>query len=244
MSSNGCALTVQMSLRHVVYVSYLLPASRMRPFVPGILPLTLVDSDQVFLSVVLLRSEDVRMAWLPAIGFGYNQVNVRTYVTDPQSGQPGVYFIRSGVTSRVVSLLTCLFGLSWEKMGMMTDRHRLESSYVGGYRAFGVWQGDFAVSAEPGETTSGQLYPFADLEAAANYLVRPMIGFFSSSGNVRKFNIAHGQLEPTLMRLSGLYFPMLADSGMLPPDEWAKPHNVLSIPESRFSIFLPPSKVL
>ncbi len=242
MNPHGQSINVSMSLRHVLYVSYLLPVPRIRPLVPDVLPLAVVDSDRVFLSTVLLKCQNVRTSHLPGMRFNYNQVNVRTYVVHPQTGQPGVYFLRSGVTSRVVSLATRVFGLRWERVELAIDGG-MTPSCSANYRASGQWQGNFCVAAEPSPAGSVSLHPFIDLEAAANYLVRPMIGFYGSLRRVRQLNIAHGHLEPRPMGLTEIRFPLLADSGLLQPEEWAKPHNVLSINESQFLIFLPSRRV-
>jgi uncharacterized protein YqjF (DUF2071 family) len=243
MNPHGWSINVSMSLRRVLYVSYLLPVPRMRPLVPDVLPLAVVDSDRVFLSAVLLKCQNVRMSHLPAVRFSYNQVNLRTYVIHPETGQPGVYFLRSGVTSRTISLVTLVFGLRWEKVELAVDSAGTTPSYGGSYRASGQWQGDLCISAEASPAGSEHLDPFTDLEAAANYLVRPTIGFYGSSGRVRQFNIAHGHLEPARMGLAEIRFPLLADSGLLQPEEWTKPHNVLSINESQFLVFLPSRRV-
>lgn len=41
-------ISVKMMLRHVLYISYLVPASRIRPLVPNVLPLATPFPDQVF----------------------------------------------------------------------------------------------------------------------------------------------------------------------------------------------------
>ena len=67
------AMSVHMTLRHVLYVSYLLPASQVRPVVPRVLPLAILEPDSVFVSVVCLACEGVRAAALPWPRFTYNQ---------------------------------------------------------------------------------------------------------------------------------------------------------------------------
>jgi hypothetical protein len=66
---------VEMSLHHVLYVSYLVPESRVRGLVPESLTLAVVERDSVFVSVVILRSAGVRLSSLPFLKFNYNQVN-------------------------------------------------------------------------------------------------------------------------------------------------------------------------
>ena len=45
--------SVEMELYDILYLSYLLPVSRVRPLVPDILPLATVGGDRVFFSVVI-----------------------------------------------------------------------------------------------------------------------------------------------------------------------------------------------
>jgi uncharacterized protein YqjF (DUF2071 family) len=74
---------VEMKLRHVAYLSYLIPAPRVRRLVPSVLPLSAVDENKVFVSIVALQSRDMRLASFPLVRFNYNQINVRTYVKGP-----------------------------------------------------------------------------------------------------------------------------------------------------------------
>src|SRR5512136_2908473 len=97
-------LAGRMTLKNVFYISYALPSKTLRPLVPDALTLATVGGNMAFISLVALRSTQVRFSSLPFFRFNYNQFNIRTYVIDPLSRQPAVYFIRSGVTSRFISL--------------------------------------------------------------------------------------------------------------------------------------------
>lgn len=82
--------SVTMKLCDILYLSYLVPASRIRPFVPEILPMAYID-DRVFISIVIFHSSGVRLVNLPSLRFDYNQINLRTYVKDPQTKNHGFY---------------------------------------------------------------------------------------------------------------------------------------------------------
>ena len=58
-------MRVEMALNHVFYISYLVPESRVRGIVPEVLPLSVVDRDNIFVSVVILQSARVRLSSLP-----------------------------------------------------------------------------------------------------------------------------------------------------------------------------------
>ena len=111
--SEGMALSkkfmsVEMLLRDMLYVSYLVPGSRVRPMVPDSLPLATVDGTNVFVSLVIFRGKTAALSLLPSPRFPFDQVNVRTYVTDPVTGKPAVYFVNCGISN---GLITFLYGL-------------------------------------------------------------------------------------------------------------------------------------
>ena len=234
---------VDMKVRHVLYVSYAVPHSRVRPLLPDTVPLSTIEETSAFVSVVVLQSEDVRLARLPLFRFNYGQINVRTYVTDPRTGNQAVYFLKSGVTSASISALTRLLGLSWEKVDLNISAERDDSSLYTRYSVSGRWHGDVHVLAEETGIHPTEVAPFHDLESAVDYLVRPMIGLYGSKGSTRRFEISHSSLEPRAMRLLEFRLPLLDAMGLVREEEVLEPHSVLLVPESPFRIFLPPTRL-
>ncbi|OGO03135.1 MAG: hypothetical protein A2Y59_02510 [Chloroflexi bacterium RBG_13_52_14] len=236
-------MRVQMVLRHVLYLNYLVPAPRVRPLVPEMLPLAIVDLNRVFVSVVILRSEGVRATLLPFPSFNYNQINVRTYVIDPVTGKQAVCFIKSGVTSAPVSFLTRTIGIPWQHVAFDLKVATDEVTNYTPYEVAGSWDGEFSIKAQGTPMPPLQIPPFGDTESAVNYLVRPLIGFFGKGGQSTRFSIRHPQINPCAGKLSSIHFPILNSLNLVEEKEMANPQSVLFVPEAQFYIYLPPTRI-
>lgn len=230
---------VEMTLRNVLYITYAVPAERMRIHVPDALPLAVAGSDTAFISVVVLRSSEVRLNPLPFPRFNYNQLNIRTYVVDPVSGSHAVYFLKSGVTARFISLVTRISGIPWRLIELETDVNlKGEPNY---YTARGKWQGNYRIEAQSRENHPVKPTFFETGKAAVNFLIRPLIGFVGEGGRVGRFTIRHPEVEPQDWVLKALDFPLLSELGVV--DEPGSPHSVFYLPKAEFSIYLPPKRI-
>jgi hypothetical protein len=236
-------MRVQMVLRHVLYLNYLVPASGVRPLVPEILPLAMVDLNRVFVSVVILRSGGVRASLLPFPRFNYNQINVRTYVIDPQSGKQAVCFLNSGVTSAPVSFLTRTVGIPWQHIAFDMKVAADEVANYTSYEIAGNWHGAFSVKVQGTPLPPLQIAPFDDTESAVNYLVRPLIGFFGKGDEATRFGIRHPEINPHAGQLLSINFPFLNSLNLIEEKEIGHPQSVLFVPEAQFYIYLPPIRV-
>ena len=234
---------IEMSLHHVLYISYLAPESRVRKLVPEELPLAVVDPDHVFVSVVILQSAGVRLSSLPFPKFTYNQVNIRTYVLDPNSGQQAVFFLRSGVTSPVVSLLTRSIGIPWQRISAELEISTTKGGNYQSYRADGVWDQPFSVIAEGKPDYPIRIAPFGDANEAISYLVRPLMGFFGQKGKARGFKIWHPEVKPYGGLLKQIHFPLLKSLNLLDESDISKPDSILLVPNAYFYIYMPPERV-
>ena len=234
---------VEMSLHHVMYISYLVPESRVRHLVPEALPLAVVDRDKVFVSVVTLQSAGVRLNSLPFPRFTYNQINIRTYVLEPNSGQQAVFFLRSGVTSPVISLITRSIGIPWQHISAGLEVSAGKKEYYQCYSAEGVWGQPFSIMAEEAPELPLIFTPFKDAEVAINYLVRPLIGFFGQKGEVRGFNIWHPEVKPHGGLLMHIDFPLLNSLNLLDEKAINKPDSILLVPDAYFYIYMPPERL-
>ena len=224
--------TVKMGLESLVYISYLLPSERVRPFVPGVLPLASDELGKIYVSFVAMKCRHVRLSNIPWPRFNYDQLNLRTYVSDPHSGAPAVYFLKSGVSIGIVPPITRLMGIPWEKISFNMDAG---SSPV--YRAWGDWLGqiDFEIGSLEGEALQEQL---------VRHLTGPMMGFMGGEGKLRRFRISHRSLEVRKAVLSYIRFPLPVEEGLLSEAELQQPDNVLMVPEAEFTVYLPPQRVL
>jgi hypothetical protein len=212
---------------------------RMRSLVPEALEMAKAGDGMAFVSIVALRTTDVRLSLLPFIRFSYHQLNIRTYVVDPLTGQPAVYFIRSGVTSRFISLATNLFGIPWQTIDIeVIKNHDVKGSY---YTVTGNWNGSFFLKAR--EAPDDAVIPafFKSRSDAVDFLVRPLIGFIGESRRLGRFTIRHASIEPRSWRLEELSFPSFAE--LVVADDITEPHSVFSLPSAEFTINLPPKRV-
>jgi hypothetical protein len=239
----GKIMRVEMSLHHVLYISYLLPESKVRYLVPEPIPLSVVDRDKVFVSVVILQSSGVRLSTLPFPKFTYQQVNIRTYVIDPHSGQQAVFFLRSGVTSSVISLLTRSVSIPWEHIGVRLEINTDRRGIYRYYKADGTWGLPFSLIAEEELEVPLIISYLEDINMAINYLVRPLIGFFSQKGKATRFRIWHPEVKPRSGIVKHIDFPLLKSLNLLDDTEISKPDNVLILPNAYFYIYVPPGRI-
>jgi hypothetical protein len=232
---------IEMTLHNVIYLSYRLPHDMIRPLVPALLPLAVIDKDTVFISIVLLRSQAVHPTITPIPRFNYEQVNVRTYVRDPQSGESGVYFLNCAVSSGFISLVTKSIGLTWEYRII----NRTETSGNAGdltINVNGSWHGNFAVEVNSGVNDNPVYSPFKSGQEAADYLIRPLMGFLGDS-TLKRFRIWHPPVDPVSIKLVSIEFPMLRMLQLDHQIDLSAPHSVFLVKNARFYIYLPPVRV-
>ncbi len=234
---------VRMELHDVLYVSYLVPAAEVRRHVPDMLQLSTMAGDRVFVSVVSMKCSGVRMTAFPWPAFHYAQLNIRTYVRDPNTGQPAVCFLHSGVSSAAVSSLTSLFGLGWQKaaFGVRASQSR-DGRYLD-YAAEGHWNGDIKISAAESGRPEKPVEPLESWRSLVDHLTTPLIGFGGPKGNCQRFEIIHRPLEVRSAGLQSIQFELLRSMNLVDDAALGEPHNVLLVPRAQFTVCLPPRRV-
>jgi hypothetical protein len=233
---------VEMTLHNVIYLSYRLPYDIIRPLVPAPLPLAVIDEDAVFISIVLLRSQAVHPTIIPLPHFNYEQVNIRTYVRDPQNGENGVYFLYSAVSSGFISSITKSVGLTWEYRII----NRTETASDDGdvtININGSWHEDFAVEVNSGAYENPVYSPFNSGQEAADYLIRPLKGFFGDSRSLKRFRIWHPPVEAVSIKPISIDFPLQKMLQIEHQMDLSAPHSVFLVRNARFYIYLPPVRV-
>lgn len=231
-------MRIDMILHHVLYLTYEIPAIDLRPFVPMSLSLATAGENRAFVSVVVLQCRNVRASWLPFPRFNYNQMNLRTYVKDPATGEQAVYFLRSAVTSPLVSIMTRTIGIPWEQAVLDLKVFPRKGENDLGYDLTGNWHGDVRVRAEALAPLPGAMPPFAATAEAIRFLLLPMTGFFGKN-RVKGFRITHPALQPQALKLREIKGPFFSNMPLLKETDWNGPHSVLYVPEATFRIFLP-----
>jgi hypothetical protein len=235
--------TVSMDIYHILYLSFLVPAERILPYLPGPLQPALFREGKVFLSVVCFHSRDVRAGGLPFLKFAYDQINIRTYVRDPLTGRNGVLFLFSGIASPFIAFSTNILGFPWQNISFRLEAERGSNSLYSRYEAHGAWQGpiDLRMSEwEPGEPGGNMpLNP----EETFRYITSPGTGFYNIKGRPLRFEVRHSEINPRPVAVREMTFPFLLSSGLLTDEECSAPESVLIAHKGTFTIFLPPQWV-
>jgi hypothetical protein len=237
-------VTVEMYLRDMLYVSYLLPTATVRPHVPASLSLAEAEKDRVFITVVMFRGTTRKGLGIPSPPIPFDQVNIRTYVIDPVTGKPAVHFIHCGVAQGLIAYLyRLLSGMPVEyapfRITVTGSRGDLEASY----RVAGKWRGNLLFSARRAGERLDDLPPFGTRKEAMDHLIDPLTGFYTVSGGLRRLEIYHDPLDPVPCILEEAFFPYLSALGLVGGDAIGTPHNVLFVKETPFLIYLPAQKM-
>ena len=233
-------MSVEMHLRDMLYVSYLVPASAVRRLVPSPLSLALVDGEHLFVSLVIFRGKTTALSLLPSPRFPFDQVNVRTYVIDPVTNKPAVYFVNCGISDGLITFLYRLFsGMPVEHIPYtITPKQDRDMRYVE-YAAAGNWYGTFSLTVAETAPALTSLAPFATVQEAIDYLIDPLVGFYGSARALKRLEVFHPPLVPRVGEIRAASFPYLDKLGLVAPEAVIRPHNVLLIPATPFLIYLP-----
>ncbi len=234
--------SVKLDITDVAYVTYLVPEERLRPAVPEKVPFAMTHEGKAFVSLVMFHNRNVRASFFPFIRFNYDQLNVRTYVRDPVTGKTVVLFLKSGITSRVMSFATKLLGIPWPAMSFEIHGSA-EKNGVADYHAAGEWEGDVSIALREDPAGNHDYAPFRDMHEAVEFLVTPTAGLYAVPGGVTRFEVRHTFVVPSPGRAASVSFPMLEALGYLTGEELQHPHNVLLTPHGLFRVFLPPEVI-
>ncbi len=227
----------------MLYVSYLIPVERLKNFIPASLRPAEADVGMVFLSLVIFRGRTSGAATIPTPGIPFDQVNIRTYVIDPATGKPAVYFVHCGISGSLITFLyRILSGMPVEHTPFAIRTRKDMDGRYGTYEASGIWHGKFSIKAGQAAEKVTALDPFSSREEAMSYLIDPLAGFYSDSAIVRRLEVFHTPLEPKPCSPLEVRFPYLSSLGLVKEEEIARPHNILLVPYTPFLIYLPAKK--
>jgi hypothetical protein len=233
-------LSVEMLLRDMLYVSYLIPPARLNRFLPPLFKPASVDGEHVFVTLVIFRGKTSGAAKIPTPRIPFDQVNIRTYVIDPVTGKPSVYFVHCGISGGLITFLyRALSGMPVEHTPFSIELEKTRDGSYSRYEVSGKWHGAFTIEAEEISPTLTDLLPFPNVHEAIDYLIDPLVGFYSDGSIVRKLEVYHDPLVPRVCKPVRILFPYLSELGIVPEDEVALPHSMLLIPFTPFLIYLP-----
>jgi hypothetical protein len=233
-------LSVEMLLRDMLYMSYLIPASRIQRLLPPALKPAIVDGENVFVTLVIFRGKTSGAASIPTPHIPFDQVNIRTYVIDPVTEKPSVFFVRCGISGSLITFLyRVLSGMPVEHTPFSIEAGINKDGVYARFEVSGTWNGEFAIEAEEISPALTALSPFPTVQEAIDYLIDPMVGFYSDGRVLRRLEVYHGPLVPRVFRPARILFPYLSKLGIVPEDEVSLPHNTLLVPFTPFLIYLP-----
>ena len=233
-------LSVEMLLRDMLYVSYLIPASRLRTIIPHYLKPALIDGENVFVSLVIFRGKTSGMATIPTPRIPFDQVNIRTYVIDPLTGKPSVHFVHCGISGSLITFLyRTVSGMPVHHTPFSIDPEKSRDGAYSRFSVSGTWYGAFTIEAEETSPTLTTLPPFPTVQEAIDYLIDPLVGFYYDGSIVRRLEVYHAPLVPRVCRPTKIIFPYLSQLGIVPNEDIPIPHNVLLVPFTPFLIYLP-----
>jgi uncharacterized protein YqjF (DUF2071 family) len=233
-------LSVEMLLRDMLYVSYVIPSSRVSCFLPPVLKPAVVDGDNVFVTLVVFQGKTSRAATIPTPRIPFDQVNIRTYVVDPVTEKPAVYFVKCGISGALITFLyRVLSGMPVEHAPFSIMPEKDSDGMYSRYKVSGTWHGAFTIEAEEISPALTTLSPFPNVQEAIDYLIDPLVGFYSDGRILRRLEVYHGPLVPRVCRPANILFPYLSQLDIVPVDEVSLPHNILLVPSTPFQIYLP-----
>lgn len=231
--------SVKMDITDVSYLTYIVPEERLRPAVPEAIPFAMTHEGRTFVSLVIFHNKNVRASLFPFIRFNYDQLNVRTYISDPVTGKPAVLFLHSGITSRTMSFATKLMGIPWPVMSLGINA-TYQNDALTGYSAVGEWEGKVNVRLGESLSSDYDYTPFKNIKDAIEFLVTPTVGYYTVSGGAVRFEVQHTSVVPSGRCAASVRFPMLEAHGYLTGEELQNPHNILVTPHAFFRVLLPP----
>jgi hypothetical protein len=233
-------LSVEMLLRDMLYVSYLIPSSRIQPLLPPALKPAVVDGDNVFVTLVIFRGKTSGAATIPTPRIPFDQINIRTYVIDPVTGRPSVFFVRCVISGALITFLyRVISGMPVEHTPFSIETEQDEKGTYSRYKVSGRWNGEFTIEAEEILPALADLPPFPDVQEAIDHLIDPLVGFYSDGNVLRRLEVYHDPLVPRVCRPTKIIFPYLSQLGIVPEEEASLPHNILLVPFTPFLIHLP-----
>ncbi len=234
--------SVSMDIFDILYVSYMLPESKLRRYVPESLVLASTNNGMVFLSVVCFHSRDIRVAGFPFMKFSYDQINVRTYVKDPLSEKNGVLFLHSGIDSRFVSMSTNLLGFPWKNIRFRIHATRNNGCYEE-YKTHGNWNGNINISAKEGSSNDNSSNSVQELTETIQHITSPQSGYYRIGKGALRFEVRHTNIIPNTGSILHIDFPFLESLNLLTYEEIKKPDIVLIADKATFTAFMPPQRI-
>jgi uncharacterized protein len=124
---------LQMRWTDLLFAHWPVAATEMAPLIPAGFTLDLYDG-AAWVGVVPFRMENTRLRGLPPVPGTdrFPEANIRTYVTEPKSGHPGVFFLSLDVSNP----LAAAGARAWYRLPYFVAKMSIDSDGEGGWRYY------------------------------------------------------------------------------------------------------------
>ena len=214
---------VLVTIEHLLIVTWRIPIAEMRGMLPPALE-PVVDGNETLISAVLFRNRDLRPARIGLLRLSSFQMNVRSYVRDPATGEPGSVYFHGLYLSRrwIAKVSASLFNVPFAYLPFgitVADDDRLE----------------WSARDRNGRVDVSAVEADAPLDSAmVDLLTNPHTGYFADrSGALRKWSIWH---RPQQLRTVRIVRARLAD---LPLGESREAWKALYVRSVDYEVYLP-----
>ncbi|MFT4975363.1 MAG: hypothetical protein ACI8S6_001250 [Myxococcota bacterium] len=218
--------TVSSVLRDVTVLTWAVDPARLRPHVPEMFDLELLDG-AALISAVTFFNTSFRPHWLP-LGLSLGQTNYRVYVQ--REGRRGVFFVGTTIDTPFVGVPRYLWRMPWRRA-----RYRFSPGTV---EATGEWSMSLRFA------TSGPVSSLAGydrLEEGLAVLTQPWEGYYlGTSGRVGRYTIWHAPYTPQTATVTEARFSLLDELDIVPFSEQTKLHSAMSEAQTLYHVHLPP----
>ena len=229
------SISAEVTLRHLAFVTYSVPAQRVRPHLPrDFLLETFTDArgrERALISTGCFLNEDLRWSLVPKLSMNYHQITFRTYVR--YGDRVGAYFFGTDVGSGPAYMLQRSFArnVAWATIHLKTAHTK------DGYDRYSC-----RVRSVHGETRfklkARHRLSEQDEKALAQNITYRLHGFFESSARMQADQfVQHKRMTPYSGELVAGRFEFWERMGILTQEESLDAHSVLIQPSIRFKVF-------
>lgn len=215
-------------LSNIMYITYLVPAWKLRHFLPDHIQLDLVGSS-VFVSIVTFRVTHLGFADHAFVPFQFSQLNIRTYVRDMFSGQAGPYYLNCAVSSELILRLAQLSGYQWEPLTM---RHA-GINVIGHVDYLQPKKGGFIFELSPNGKDE------KEMTAAEKSITDSSVAYFPNRFGTIVVRMRHEYEGANRARAKFIRFAALSSLGIVEADEIERPHSILLFEKALFIMNFP-----
>jgi hypothetical protein len=250
-------MQIQMLLRDLMFVNYVVDPDRLRTLVPEGLDLDLIAGANgkplALLSAVSFRVADVRSSLLPLPRLSFNQINYRTYVNGGEGA--AVYFFDMRVNSRLVTTTTGFLRLpiTYEDIEIITapapdlagagendevDYDRAPNTL----RCAVTSSGPQALAADIRVGGRQEIVGPSDQGITTGFITERPVGYVACGESLYKIEVEHAIMDAFASHVESLKAPAFVSLGLLNLDETTRPHSALYVHEILMDTNVPSPK--